>query len=135
LHGAFIEEPAAIDQSLYILIAARDDTALLKHCLGILCSRLAAWYLRTKHSIYDTLYPWYTKRQLADFPTKPYDPRMSHLVDRLLGLQNQLSAVKTPHDKESLQRQIDATDRQIDELVYELYALTEEEIQIVEGHP
>jgi len=31
------------------------------------------------------------------------------------------------------QRQIDATDRQIDRLVYELYGLTESEIQIVEG--
>jgi len=32
----------------------------------------------------------------------------------------------------ALQRQIDATDRQIDRLVYELYGLTEEEIKIVE---
>ena len=32
-----------------------------------------------------------------------------------------------------LQRQIDATDREIDALVYELYGLTEEEISIVEG--
>jgi len=31
-----------------------------------------------------------------------------------------------------LQTQIDATDRQIDQLVYELYGLTEEEIRIVE---
>ena len=29
--------------------------------------------------------------------------------------------------------QIDATDREIDRLVYELYGLTEEEIKIVEG--
>jgi type II restriction/modification system DNA methylase subunit YeeA len=32
-----------------------------------------------------------------------------------------------------LQRQIDATDKQIDNLVYQLYNLTEEEIKIVEG--
>jgi hypothetical protein len=31
-----------------------------------------------------------------------------------------------------IQRQIDATDREIDELAYELYGLTEEEIRIVE---
>ena len=35
--------------------------------------------------------------------------------------------------KTILQRQIDATDHQIDRLVYELYGLTEEEIRIVEG--
>lgn len=32
-----------------------------------------------------------------------------------------------------LQRQIEATDKQIDKLAYELYGLTEEEIKIVEG--
>ena len=32
-----------------------------------------------------------------------------------------------------LQRQIAATDQQIDRLVYALYGLTEEEIKIVEG--
>jgi hypothetical protein len=33
----------------------------------------------------------------------------------------------------ALQRQIEATDGQIDALVYQLYGLTEEEIKIVEG--
>jgi hypothetical protein len=33
-----------------------------------------------------------------------------------------------------LQRQIDATDQEIDRLVYELYELTEEEIKIVEAN-
>ena len=35
-------------------------------------------------------------------------------------------------DKTGLQRQIDATDRQIDQLVYELYGLTENDVSIVE---
>ncbi len=30
-------------------------------------------------------------------------------------------------------REIDATDRQIDQLVYDLYGLTEEEVAVVEG--
>jgi len=38
----------------------------------------------------------------------------------------------TSWDKELLQRQIDATDRQIDQLVYELYGLTDKEIRIIE---
>ncbi len=40
-----------------------------------------------------------------------------------------------PYDLRVSQRQIDATDRQIDRLVYELYGLTEEEIGIVECDP
>ena len=35
-------------------------------------------------------------------------------------------------DRELLQRQIDTTDRAIDQLVYQLYDLTPEEIAIVE---
>ena len=39
---------------------------------------------------------------------------------------------KTPHSQTALQRQIAATDSQIDALVYDLYALTPEEIALVE---
>ena len=44
----------------------------------------------------------------------------------------ELAATKAPHDQTVLQGQLDATNRQIDRLVYELYGLTEEEIGIVE---
>ena len=44
-----------------------------------------------------------------------------------------LLKAKTPHEQESLQRQVVATDKAIDALVYELYGLTEGEIRIVEG--
>ncbi len=54
-------------------------------------------------------------------------------VDQMLELYKQLASAKTDHDKTAIQRQIDATDRQVDQLVYELYGLTEEEIKIVEG--
>jgi len=40
---------------------------------------------------------------------------------------------KTPQEKELLKRQIESTDKQIDQLVYKLYDLTEEEIKIVES--
>jgi hypothetical protein len=51
----------------------------------------------------------------------------------MLALHKQLAAAKTPDAKTVLQRQVDATDKQIDRLVYELYGLTEEEIAVVEG--
>ena len=41
-------------------------------------------------------------------------------------------SAKTDHEKSLIQRQIKETDRQIDQLVYELYGLSEEEIKIVE---
>jgi len=51
----------------------------------------------------------------------------------MLDLHKQLAAAKTAHAKTNVQRQIDATDPQIDKLVYELYELTPDEIKIVEG--
>jgi hypothetical protein len=50
----------------------------------------------------------------------------------MLRLHRDLSGAKTPNEKETLQRQIAATDEQIDQLVYELYGLTADEIKIVE---
>ncbi len=50
-----------------------------------------------------------------------------------MALHQKLSAAAIPADKQLYQRQIEAADRQIDGLVYELYGLTEEEIGIVAG--
>jgi hypothetical protein len=58
--------------------------------------------------------------------------RMVELVERMLDLHKQPATAKTDHAKTNLQRQIDATDAQIDKLVYELYELTPDEIKIVE---
>ena len=55
------------------------------------------------------------------------------LVERMLAVHEKLAAAAVPADKELYQRQIEATDRQIDALVYELYGLAEEEIKIVAG--
>jgi hypothetical protein len=48
-------------------------------------------------------------------------------------LHQQLAAANTPNEKTMLQRQIEATDHEIDRLVYELYDLTVDEIKIVEA--
>jgi hypothetical protein len=58
---------------------------------------------------------------------------MVALVEQMLTLHKQLPETSTPHEKTALQRRIEATDGQIDALVYELYGLTEEEIRIAEG--
>ena len=50
----------------------------------------------------------------------------------MLVLHSNLPQTTSPHDTEIIQRQIDATDKQIDRLVYELYGLTDKEIRIVE---
>ncbi len=56
---------------------------------------------------------------------------MVKLVEQMRLLHKQLATTRTPDEKTRIQRQIDATDDQIDQLVYELYGLTEKEIKIV----
>ena len=50
----------------------------------------------------------------------------------MLDFHKRLMDAKTDQEKTVLQRQIEATDREIDQLVYELYGLTEDEIKIIE---
>ncbi len=58
---------------------------------------------------------------------------MVSLVDSMLALHKQLASVKSQAQRGAIQRQVDATDAEIDRLVYDLYRLTEDEIAIVEG--
>jgi hypothetical protein len=44
-----------------------------------------------------------------------------------------LPKARTAPDKTSIERRIAATEKQIDQLVYELYGLTDDEIRIVGG--
>jgi len=50
-----------------------------------------------------------------------------------VALHKHLAPAKGEPQRVAIQRQIEAADREIDRLVYELYGLTEEEIAIVEG--
>jgi hypothetical protein len=70
---------------------------------------------------------------ISDATDKSRRDKMVKLVEQILAFNKQLPSAKTPDDKTRTQRQIDATDHQIDHLVYELYSLTEKEIQIIEG--
>jgi len=56
--------------------------------------------------------------------------KMVSLVERMLELHKQSDVVGSPQDKERVGREIESTDRAIDRLVYELYGLSKEEINI-----
>ena len=49
-----------------------------------------------------------------------------------MSLYKRLAEAKTDHPRTVLERQIETANRQIDQLVYEFYSLTAEEIEIVE---
>jgi type I restriction-modification system DNA methylase subunit len=115
------------------------------YLLAILNSRLGQFYFKQVCAGLETSGTTYLRffgQYLEEFPVHPinfsdctdksHHNRMVEMVEEMLTLHKQLASAKTEHEKTALQRQIDATDRQIDQIVYELYGLTEEEIKIVE---
>jgi hypothetical protein len=130
------------EQSLYFLFNNR-SLLDLKYILGILNSALTTFYYRNRLIT--------NRRSIAQLKKVDLDAILVHtidfdspadaarhdkivaLVERMLDLHERLAAATTPADKRLYQRQINATDQQIDALVYALYELTEEEIEIVEG--
>jgi adenine-specific DNA-methyltransferase len=81
---------------------------------------------------------------LLDIPIKTIDfknseEKLQHdnivkLVDQMLESKKQLANAKTESEKEYLEKKCSIIDKQIDQLVYELYGLTEDEIKIVGGN-
>jgi len=126
----------------YGIILKESVTEAPKYILGLLNSRVLDFYLKQVSTTLRGGFFRYFAQFLEQLPIRSInfaDPedvarhdRMVALVERMLALHNKLAAATIPADKELYQRQIEATDRQIDALVYELYGLTEEETAIVE---
>ncbi len=117
-----------------------------RYLLGVLNSRLF-WFAISNISIpfgirageyrYRLIYQYMEKVPIrvidpSDKSDKAAHDQIVKLVEQMLELHKRLSAAKTPPEKTVLERQISATDTQIDRLVYDLYTLTEDEIKIVE---
>jgi len=113
------------------------------YLLGILNSKLIDWNAKLINSRFGQGYYSFNRQYIEPLPIRPInfsDPadvarhdRMVTLVEQMLELHRRLAAAASEHDRALYQRQIEATDREIDKLVYELYGLTQEEIKIVEG--
>ena len=65
--------------------------------------------------------------------TKQEQGELAALVDKMLSLDKQLNDPAFAGQQEVIRKEIEATDIQIDEKVFDLYGLTEEEKEIVRG--
>jgi hypothetical protein len=116
------------------------------YLLGLLNSRLF-WFSISNISIpfgiragqyrYRLIYQYMEKVpirviNLAAAGDKTRHDAIVHLAERMLALHEQMAAAKNPNDETHLRREIESNDRHIDQLVYELYGLTEGDIRIVD---
>lgn len=113
------------------------------YLLGVLNSKLITTHLKGVCPAKLSGYIEFVARALSDIPIRTINfsnksdkaahGRMVKLVEQMLELHKQLAVARTPQEKVALERQISATDTQIDRLVYDLYGLTADEIKIVEN--
>ncbi|MBI4981458.1 N-6 DNA methylase [Candidatus Woesearchaeota archaeon] len=114
------------------------------YLLAIMNSRLIEYYYKKRtvpkasgFYIYKVMYLKGVPIKVIDFADsneKKIHAGIVKLVNNMLDLNQQFANVKDKQTSETerLKRQIEETDRGIDELVYKLYGLTEEEIGVVE---
>ena len=122
------------DQLLHT-VKPRNGSVDSKYVAALLGSRLIAFYFKKRYDRTENTFPEIRIGELNSLPlcinsNMHVKEQIINLVDKMLSLHK--LHPKTPHDQESLKRQIEVTDRKIDELVYELYGLTEEEKAIIE---
>ncbi len=122
---AVIEEDFIIDRSLYIALP-KDDKVDVYCILGVLCSRLLVWLFKYEKNEFDDLFP---KIRLEEFKKLPIpniksekQKTINEIVRKILMLKSKNSDADTSN-----------LENQIDQLVYELYGLSDEEIELIEN--
>ena len=116
----------------------------LSYILGVLNSRLMSWYFMRRSNIAqrddfpkivlkETRFLPIPSIELENTTDKARHDRVVQLVEAMLATKQQPASARTDADINRLAHRAADLDRRIDELVYELYALTAEEIVIVEG--
>jgi type I restriction-modification system DNA methylase subunit/predicted type IV restriction endonuclease len=138
LLSTFVSGESYCNTLLFILKIREQAPIEYLPLLGILNSQLISWYYRKKFQISDEdIFPQIMIRDILQFPipviSKSISDKLSQNVNLILESNKKIVKLKTPTERTAIERQIQATDTQIDQLVYQLYGLTEEEIKIVES--
>jgi hypothetical protein len=137
--GFYVEQSLACIVPHGILTDKKPKANLpLKFILGILNSRLERFYFESyviDQSLGGGLIhatPGTHDKLIVPKTADKDVSRLVSLVDSMLALQKHLASAKSEAQRVALHRVIEATDAEIDRLVYDLYGLTKKEVAIVE---
>ncbi|MBP7498099.1 MAG: Eco57I restriction-modification methylase domain-containing protein, partial [Bacteroidales bacterium] len=126
------------------LYGLKSDNINLKYLLGLINSSLLSFFLIKYYTTKkEEIFPEIQVYQLNGLPIKKIDfqnkiekdkhDKLVQLVEQMINAKKQLQSAKTERDKSYFELRCIDLDRQIDMIVYELYDLTPDEIDIVEG--
>lgn len=140
IFSSYTNERLINDNNSMIVKLIHPDPKMLAYIMGILNSRLISfWFIHTFGKMQRKIFPQFKIKELSIFPIKPYGDKDKNagkipiLVTDMLETQKKAHSTKSENDKKHYQQKIEMLDKQIDELVYDLYGLTKEEIKVVEG--
>ncbi|MDR1970640.1 MAG: N-6 DNA methylase [Treponema sp.] len=141
IHTAVDTDGIFAEQSVYLILPVKSINPF--YLCAVLNSKLMGYLFRNCFITNPVAYPYIQHYDLEKLPIpfldlskksdKAQHDKLVALVDQMLDLKKKEQAETVPQTKTMLGRQIQAVDKQIDTLVYELYGLTEDEIKVVEG--
>jgi hypothetical protein len=125
-------------------ITSADPGVSLHYLCGLLNSRLLDFYFKGVTTPFHGGYFAANKQYIERLPIRPINffeaqdkarhDKMAALVDRMLEMNKKKHSGKlAPSELDRLEREIASTDAEIDELVYELYGVSDEERKVIEG--
>ncbi len=128
-------------KNLYSLSSTKIN---LKYLTGLLNSKLLNFFLKKYFTTKkEDIFPEIQVYQLEQLPIKilntsnkleqQQQDKLILLVEKMLDLQQKTALAKIPQEKTMYERLLQNTDNQINGLVYELYELTSEEIEVIEN--
>ncbi|QQS51165.1 MAG: N-6 DNA methylase [Bacteroidota bacterium] len=140
LISTFIDKDLVTGQLLQIVKPFTPSNS--KYLLGIINSKLIAFYFRKKYNRQDKTFPEIRIYELASLPIKQISNKLEiklrddiiSSVDLMLKLNEELQTSKLPDKIEQLKSRIEHSDNKINQLVYQLYGLTDVETKIIESN-
>jgi type I restriction-modification system DNA methylase subunit len=137
LIATYIPETSYCNTLLFVL-KIKNKQYSYKSVLALLNSTLIGWYFRKKFQISDDdTFPQIMIRDILQFPvpeiSSKFATELEKLVDLLLKLIAEKAEAKLESKINQLQGKIDYCEDRINQIVYQLYNLTDEEIKMVEG--
>jgi hypothetical protein len=132
----YLEDNEIYSAGVLLNIIPSNSDYSLKFIQGLLNSILINWWYRkniidVSIRVVDLISIPIHKIDFSNPNDKLQHDKIVNRVDSMIRLNKHKISTMATSEKELIQRQIDATDREIDRLVFELYGLKEKEIKII----
>ncbi|MCC6384315.1 MAG: N-6 DNA methylase [Bacteroidia bacterium] len=122
--------------NMHVLVPKETNKPDVRYFLGLINSTLLNWYYQTLNPEKGEALAEVKKSNVAQLPIKLPDSKnqneIEKLVNQLLQLNKEKAETKLAAQVSQLQGKIDYCEDRINQIVYQLYELTEEEIKIIE---